>query len=61
VPTVWDGQILSPIEGLHTAIARHGWDYWPSYPSSDEADARYMQYHQYMEKDAPKFWTGLGD
>jgi hypothetical protein len=61
VPTVWDGKILPPMEGVRKAVASQGWDYWPSYATSDEADARYMQYHQYMEKDAPEFWTGLGE
>ena len=61
IPTVWHGKILEPMEGVHQAIKEYGWDHWPSYDTSHEADARYMQYHDFMEKDAPEFWTGLGD
>jgi hypothetical protein len=60
MPTVWGGKILSPDEGKKKAIATHGWDYWPSYDTSDEADARYMQYHEYMARDMPhQGWDAL--
>ncbi len=51
VPTVWNGKILPPMEGVKRAVQSQGWGYWPSYSTSDEADARYMQYHRFMEKD----------
>ena len=52
IPTVWDGKILPPEEAKQRAAAK-GWDHWPSYDTSDEATARYMQMHSFMEKDQP--------
>lgn len=65
IPTVWNGKIetekwTNPGTGKvfdvpnKTAIAnveKEGWDKFPSYATPGEADARYMQMHNYMDKD----------
>ncbi len=62
IPTVWDGKILSPPAAMQKALGEgRGWNYWPSYPASSttnprmgsfsEADYRYGQMHDAMEKD----------
>jgi hypothetical protein len=68
VPTVWDGKIetqpyVKPNgEQMDVAnpkalqnVAKTGWDTFPSYATPDDADARYMQMHDYMEKDTADY------
>jgi hypothetical protein len=69
VPTVWDGQIQTqryqrPRDGQQfdianqTAlnnIAKTGWDKFPSYSSGEEADARYMKMHDYLDSDTADY------
>lgn len=52
IPTVWGGKIVPPEEAIKLAD-KEGLDKFPSYPSSDEAEARYDALHKYMEKDIP--------
>lgn len=52
IPSVWGGQILSEMESRKRASAM-GWQTWPSYSSWQDADARYMQMHDYMAQDLP--------
>jgi tail lysozyme len=57
VPTVYDGKILSPQEAIDRAM-KEGLDKFPSYKSEDEAEARYQQMHDYMEKDTAQYLRG---
>lgn len=50
IPTVWGGKIVPPEEAIKLADAE-GLDKFPSYPTVDEAEARYEALHKYMEKD----------
>ena len=59
IPTVWDGKILSPDEALDR-VEETGWDKFPAYKTPEEADARYQQMHNYMDKDAVDYWTVRG-
>jgi hypothetical protein len=54
IPTVWDGKVLPPDQASKKA-ASVGWDKWPSYDTPEAADARYMQMHDYMNKDVWQF------
>lgn len=54
VPTVWDGAIVSPEEAARRA-AKIGWDKFPAYKTPDEADARYSQMHDYMDRDTADY------
>jgi hypothetical protein len=70
VPTVWDGQIQTqrwkrPTDGKQFDIANQktldnvnaaGWDTFPSYPSGEAADKRYMQMHDYMDRDTGDYY-----
>jgi hypothetical protein len=70
IPTVWDGQIQTqryqrPSDGKQFDIAnpealknvaQAGWNTFPSYASGDEADARYMQMHDFMDKDTSDYF-----
>jgi hypothetical protein len=51
IPTVWQGQIL-PVPVAANMARLYGWDQWPVYGSEDEANARYMQMHAFMERDS---------
>lgn len=51
VPTVWDGKILPPHEAIQRAFSEKGKDYWPSYPSQQEAETRYGQMHDALAPD----------
>ncbi len=50
IPTVWDGKIVPPAQALKLAHME-GIEKFPSYPTTDEAEARYEAMHGYMEKD----------
>lgn len=50
IPTVWGGKILDPKMAAQQA-ARLGWKNWPSYGSVKDAERRYQQMHEYMERD----------
>jgi hypothetical protein len=70
VPTVWDGQLQTqkytnpndPSQTMDIAnpqalqnVANVGWQNFPSYPTGQQADARYQQMHNYMEKDTADY------
>ena len=59
IPTVWDGKILPPAEAIRR-VAEIGWDKFPSYGSEDEAEARYQQMHNYMERDTGDYLRSRG-
>ena len=50
IPTVWDGKIVPP-DQAQQRVAAIGWDKFPSYDSTDQAEKRYDQMHAYMERD----------
>jgi hypothetical protein len=50
IPTVWQGQVL-PVPVAMQMARLTGWDKWPVYRSEDEALARYMAMHAYMNQD----------
>lgn len=50
IPTVWDAKIL-PIEDAIKKAREKGLDYFPSYDNPDQAEERYQQMHDYMERD----------
>jgi hypothetical protein len=51
VPSVWDGKTHTENEARKHA-AEIGWDKWPSYPTWQEADKRYIeQMHPIMDRD----------
>jgi hypothetical protein len=50
IPTVWDNKIVSGDQATKNAQAI-GFDKFPSYDSEVEAENRYMQMHDYMDKD----------
>jgi hypothetical protein len=54
LPTVYDGKILSPPDAMQRAQAQ-GLNNFPSYGSEQEAEARYQQMHQFMEKDTAAY------
>jgi hypothetical protein len=57
VPTVYDGRILKPDDAIERA-RKEGLDKFPSYASEDEAEARYQQMHNYMERDTEQHFKG---
>jgi hypothetical protein len=52
IPTVWGNEIVSGDTAVANAKAE-GLENFPSYPTDREAHDRYMQIHDYMEKDLP--------
>lgn len=56
LPTVYDGKILSPDDAIARA-RQQGLDNFPSYPTEEEAEARYQQMHGYMENDMRDWMT----
>jgi len=50
IPKVWDNKILPDDQAEQRAIA-DGLEKWPTYPTWQEGDARYMQMHNYMSRD----------
>lgn len=46
------GKILEPDAAMEHA-SKIGLDKFPSYPTVEEADARYQQIHQFMEQEQP--------
>ena len=59
LPTVWNGQIVSPQQAVQNA-QQYGLDKFPSYSSDQEAQARYDQMHDYMEKDTAAYLKNRG-
>jgi len=51
LPTVWNNQVLSPLDSIRSAIST-GLQNWPSYRTPQEADARYQAMHDWMARDA---------
>lgn len=73
IPTVWDGKIETQPYTTKTGaqmdianpialanVAKAGWSNFPNYASGDAADARYMQMHDYMEKDTSDYFRNRG-
>lgn len=56
IPTVYDGRILHPDEAIQRA-AQHGWQYFPSYASPQDAEQRYGQMHEFFDQDMRSFMT----
>jgi hypothetical protein len=54
LPTIYDGKILSTKDAVDKAKSI-GLDKFPSYDSQDEAESRYNQMHDYMEKDTANY------
>jgi hypothetical protein len=50
VPTIWDNKILSKDEAIQRADDL-GLEKFPSYDTREQANARYMQMHDYMDRD----------
>lgn len=57
VPSVYDGQIVSPDNAIARAYAA-GIGRFPSYQSPFEAENRYQRMHKYMERDTDAFLRG---
>lgn len=52
IPSVWDGRALNEMESAGQAFGLFGTDYWPSYPTPEAADDRYLNYlHPIMDRD----------
>jgi hypothetical protein len=60
IPTVWGGQALRPREAIGMAERTGGLDRFPSYATSDEAEARYQQLHDYLGRDTQEFIARAG-
>lgn len=58
IPTVWDGQHHTEDQAYDRVDSQNSWDQWPSYPTREEAEARYQKMHAYMEKDQPGALAG---
>jgi hypothetical protein len=54
VPTVYNGAILEPDDAIDMA-ERQGLENFPSYDTKDEAEKRYQQMHDFMEKDTAAY------
>ncbi len=54
VPTVWEGKRLKG-KDLFDRLKKEGIGKFPSYESVEEAEKRYGEMHQYMEKDTADF------
>lgn len=51
-PTVYDGKIINVDDAIKKAM--ENLDQWPAYKTPKEAEDRYSQMHDYMEKDLPE-------
>lgn len=73
IPTVWDGKLEVkpftradgtkmdvPNDKALANVEKLGWDKFPSYATSDEADERYDKMHSYMEKDTQEYLKARG-
>lgn len=70
IPTVWNGSIETqpwtrPSDGQQfnipnqtalSNVAQMGWQNFPAYSTPQQADARYGQMHDYMERDTGRFF-----
>jgi hypothetical protein len=59
IPTVWEGKILTADEAIARA-KEEGLDTFPSYPTGEEAEARYQKMHDFMEKDTQRYFSITG-
>ncbi|MGZ3639404.1 MAG: hypothetical protein ACXVCX_16365 [Ktedonobacterales bacterium] len=57
VPSVYDGQILSPDNAIARAM-QSGLSQFPSYASPFQAENRYQQMHNYMDADTGAYMKG---
>jgi hypothetical protein len=61
VPTVWNGRIVSDRDALrHNIETAGGLPAFPSYGSVDEAERRYQQMHDFMDRDAGDYFRSRG-
>jgi hypothetical protein len=56
LPTVWGGRILPPDQAVQQA-QQAGIQNFPSYATSDEAEARYQQMHEFLDQDVQRAKT----
>lgn len=77
VPSIWNGkreteEYTRPADGKlfnipnETALKnvdKEGWDKYPSYKTPEEAESRYLQMHDYMDRDTGSYFNmgNLGD
>ena len=54
IPSVYDGQILHPEQAIQRA-AQQGWNFFPSYKTPEEAEARYQAMHPYFDQDVSAY------
>lgn len=54
LPTVYDGKIVTPDEAVDRARAQ-GLSKFPAYSTQKEAEDRYQQMHDYMDRDTARF------
>src|SRR4029077_20773869 len=54
IPSVYEGRQVSGQEALRRA-SEQGFDKFPSYPTRGEADRRYNQMHQFMDRDTSDY------
>jgi hypothetical protein len=59
IPTVWDGAILQP-DQARKKVDAVGWDKFPAYETPEQADDRYMQMHDYMNRDTGDYFAVRG-
>jgi hypothetical protein len=61
LPTVYDGRILPPsgpwADNAMTRAQQQGLDTFPSYQSPFEAENRYQQMHNYMDRDTAAYFN----
>lgn len=54
IPSVYEGQIVAPEDAIQRA-AQYGWNFFPSYATPDQAEARYQQMHHFMDQDTSHY------
>lgn len=59
IPTVWGGKQLEPNDAIKEA-EKIGLEKFPSYSTSEEAEARYDAMHEFLGRDTNDFIGGAG-
>ena len=59
IPTVWNGQIVSPQQAIQIAM-QQGIEKFPSYGSEEEANKRYDVLHERMSRDVEPLLKVIG-
>ena len=57
IPSVYNGKALGFPEAIRNA-EQQGWHNFPSYPTPEDAEARYQQMHEYMDQDVGRYLQG---